>query len=128
MPRIWKDRSSSGDRFTAGEHLISATYLHNYHGLPASYKGPEPSNRPPEPLINPRGKLTEKDIETLRKYGTKIKTDGIETRIDNRSESIDVGGPFNQAHRARQRESPPNLRLRPPDRQTQCSLPPHDHR
>src|SRR4029077_18463081 len=38
-----------------------------------------------------------KDIETLRKYGTRIKTDAIETRVDNRFEAIDVGGPFNQA-------------------------------
>src|SRR5579883_1434315 len=81
---------------TAGEHLISATYLKNYHGLPPSYGGPEPSKRPPEPLINTRGKLTEKDIEILRKLGTKIKTDGIETRIDNRFESIDVIGPYKQ--------------------------------
>ena len=81
---------------TAGEHLISATYLRNYHGLPPSYNGPEPSRRPPEPLISVRGKLTEKDIETLRKYGTKIKTDSVETRIDNRFESIDIAGPFNQ--------------------------------
>jgi len=81
---------------TAGEHLLSATYLKNYHGLPPSYKGPEPSKRPPEPLISARGKLTEKDIETLRKYGTKIKTDRIETRLDNRFESLDVGGPFTQ--------------------------------
>jgi hypothetical protein len=81
---------------TAGEHLLSASYWRNYHGLPPKYKGPEPSTRPPEPLITVRGKLTEKDIETLRKYGTKIKTDRIETRIDNRFESIDVGGPFSQ--------------------------------
>lgn len=91
---------------SAGEHLISATYLRNYHGLPPSYKGPEPSSRPPEALINPRGKLSEKDIETLRKYGTKIKTDGIETRIDNRFESIDVIGPYNQ------RTGPSNAALR----------------
>ena len=84
-------------RVTAGEHLLSETYLRNYHGLPPNYNGPEPSKRPPEPLINPRGKLTEKDIETLRKYGTRIKTDAVETRVDNRFESIDVGGPFNQA-------------------------------
>jgi PAS domain-containing protein len=81
---------------TAGEHLISATYLKNYHGLPPSYKGPEPSTREEVALINTRGKLTEKDIETLRKYGTKIKTDRLETRIDNRFESIDIGGPFTQ--------------------------------
>ena len=81
---------------TAGEHIISATYLRNFHGLPPSYNGPEPSRRPPVALINPRGKLTEKDIETLRKFGTKIKTDTIETRIDNRYESIDVIGPYNQ--------------------------------
>jgi len=83
-------------RVTAGEHLLSETYLKTYHGLPPSYNGPEPSKRPPEPLISPRGKLTEKDIETLRKYGTKIKTDAIETRVDNRFESLDIGGPFNQ--------------------------------
>ena len=84
-------------RVTAGEHLLSETYLRNYHGLPPKYQGPEPSKRPPEPLINPRGQLTAKDIETLRKYGTKIKTDAVETRVDNRFEAIDVGGPFNQA-------------------------------
>jgi hypothetical protein len=80
----------------AGEHLVSATYLKNYHGLPPKYNGPSPSTRPPEPLITVRGKLTEKDIETLRKFGTKIKTDRIETRIDNRYEAIDIGGPFTQ--------------------------------
>ena len=84
-------------RVTAGEHLLSETYLRNYSGLPPKYQGPEPSKRPPEPLINPRGQLTAKDIETLRKYGTKIKTDAVETRVDNRFEAIDVGGPFNQA-------------------------------
>ena len=83
-------------KVTAGEHLLSATYLKNYHGLPPKYGGPDPSKRPPEALINVRGKLTEKDIETLRKYGTKIKTDRLETRIDNRYEAIDVGGPFTQ--------------------------------
>ncbi len=83
-------------RVTAGEHLLSATYLRNYHGLPPSYGGPEPSQRSPEPLISGNRKLTEKDIEVLRKYGTRIKTDTIEKRVDNRWESIDVGGPFNQ--------------------------------
>jgi len=83
-------------KVTAGEHLLSASYIKQFHGLPPSYKGPEPSTRPPEPLINPRGALTQKDIETLRRLGTTIKTDGIESRIDNRFESIDVGGPFDQ--------------------------------
>ncbi len=83
-------------KVTAGEHLLSSTYLKNLHGLPPKYNGPMPSQRPPEPLITARGKLTEKDIETLRKYGTKIKTDRIETRLDNRFESLDVGGPFTQ--------------------------------
>ena len=81
---------------TAGEHLVSASYLKEFHGLPPIYGGPEPSTRPPAALINPRGKLTEKDIETLRKFGTKIKTDAIETRVDHRFEAIDIGGPFNQ--------------------------------
>jgi hypothetical protein len=81
---------------SAGEHLVSCSYLKEYNGLPPSYGGPEPSARPPVPLISAHGKLTEKDIETLRKYGTTIKTDSIETRIDNRFESIDIGGPFDQ--------------------------------
>ena len=93
-------------RVSAGEHLLSESYLRNYHGLPPSYQGPAPSTRPPEALINPRGKLTEKDIETLRKYGTKIKTDAVETRVDNRFEALDIGGPFDQAATA----SPESLR------------------
>src|SRR5260370_35222831 len=93
-------------RVSAGEHLLSATYMRPYHGLPPSYNGPEPSKRSPEPLISARGKLTEKDIETLRKYGTRIKTDSVEKRVDNRYESIDVGGPFNQVTAA----SPESLR------------------
>ena len=83
-------------RMTAGEHLLSTSYLNVYSGLPPSYKGPDPSKRPEEALIAPRGKLSEKDIETLRKYGTRIKTDGVDTRVDNRFESLDVGGPFHQ--------------------------------
>lgn len=83
---------------TAGEHLVSETYLRNYEGLPLKYGGPHPSTRPPVPLLtSTHGKLSEQDIETIRKYGTRIKTDSIETRVDNRYESIDIGGPFNQA-------------------------------
>jgi len=81
----------------AGDHMLSATYLQNLHGLPASYKGPVPSKITDAPrLDNVSGRLSEKDIETLRKYGTKIKTDRHETRIDNRFEAIDIGGPFTQ--------------------------------
>jgi hypothetical protein len=80
---------------SAGDHLLSATYLKNYHGLPSLQRAGA-IQAPAEPLISTRGKLTEKDIETLRRLGTKIKTDRLETRIDNRYESIDIGGPFTQ--------------------------------
>ena len=82
----------------AGEHLLSVAYLKVFHGLPPKYGGPAPSQRDPAALLsnNAQGKLTAKDIEVLRKLGTKIKTDGVETRVDNRFESIDVGGPFKQ--------------------------------
>ena len=85
-------------KVAAGERLLSTTYLKTYHGLPPKYNGPEPSKRSPNPLLsnNGRGKLTQKDIEILRKFGTTIKTDAIEKRVDNRFESIDVGGPFEQ--------------------------------
>ncbi|MCH2211004.1 MAG: DUF1592 domain-containing protein [Fuerstiella sp.] len=84
-------------RVTAGEHLLSATYLKMYHGLPPNFHGPEPSKRPPGPLLTGGDRLNEQDIEILRKLGTTIKTDmSVETRIDNRFESIDIGGPFNQ--------------------------------
>lgn len=86
-------------RVTAGDHLVSASYLKVYHGLPPSYNGPDPSKRPPVALLsnNGRGALSPEDIETLRKFGTKIKTDSVEKRLDNRFESIDIGGPFSQA-------------------------------
>ena len=84
-------------RVTAGEHLLSLSYLKQFHGLPPSYGGPQPSTRPPAPLLSStHGELTEKDIETLRRLGTTVKTDGFETRLDNRFESIDIGGPFEQ--------------------------------
>ena len=83
-------------KVTAGEHLVSGSYLKEFHGLPPSYNGPEPSSRPPGALISTRGKLSQKDIETLRKTGTKLKSDAIETRIDHRFEAIDIGGPFEQ--------------------------------
>lgn len=83
-------------KVTAGEHLVSGSYLKELHGLPPSYNGPEPSTRPPGALISTRGKLSQKDIETLRKTGTKLKSDAIETRVDHRFEAIDIGGPFEQ--------------------------------
>lgn len=81
----------------AGERLVSASYLNVYEGLPPKYNGPNPSNPEELPtLSSPTGKLTEKDIELLRKYGTKLKTDRAEVRVDNRFESMDIGGPFTQ--------------------------------
>ena len=91
---------------TAGDHLLSASYIHQFDGLPPSYKGPNPSTRPPAPLISTRGALSEKDLETLRKLGTTIKLDRVETRVDNRFEAIDIGGPFDQVTKP----SPENLR------------------
>ena len=93
-------------RITAGDHLLSASYIKQFHGLPPSYKGPEPSTRPPQALITTRGALTEKDLETIRKLGTTIKLDRVETRVDNRFEAIDIGGPFDQVTKP----SPENLR------------------
>ena len=104
----------------AGEHLLSVAYLKVFHGLPPKYGGPAPSQRDPAALLsnNARGKLTAKDIEVLRKLGTKIKTDGVETRVDNRFESIDIGGPFKQRTRP-QKESL--------DRIFGCGHGPEDH-
>src|SRR5689334_18235855 len=81
-------------RVTSGEHLLSASYLRNYHGLPPSYGGPEPSKRDPEPIIKPPGKLSEQHIETLPKSVTPIKPDTEATSAANRSETLDVGSTF----------------------------------
>ena len=91
---------------TAGDHLLSASYIKQFHGLPPSYKGPEPSTRSPQALITTRGAFTEKDLETIRKLGTTIKLDRVETRVDNRFEAMDIGGPFDQVTKP----SPENLR------------------
>ncbi|MDQ1471718.1 MAG: hypothetical protein QOJ99_3198 [Bryobacterales bacterium] len=37
-------------RVTAGEHWVAASVLHIYEGLPKSYGGPNPSNRPEPPV------------------------------------------------------------------------------
>ena len=113
----------------AGEHLLSFSYLKQFHGLPpATADLSHPRARPTPLLSSPRGKLTEQDIETLRRLGTTIKTDGIETRIDNRFESIDIGGPFEQVTRTLTASRRADLRLRPTDRQTQRLLPAHHRR
>ena len=93
-------------RITAGDHLLSASYIKQFDGLPPSYKGPNPSTRPPAPLISTRGAFSEKDLETIRKLGTTIKLDRVETRVDNRFEAIDIGGPFDQVTKP----APENLR------------------
>ena len=45
-------------RVSAGEHLLSVSYLKEYHGLPAKYEGPEPADPSQFPsLSSARGKL-----------------------------------------------------------------------
>jgi hypothetical protein len=91
-------------RVKAGERLVSASYTKAYEGLPPSYGGPNPSRREPLPRItsssnqNPQlgKKMTQAEIEFFRKYGTRVKTDRVDSRVDNRYESIDIGGPFEQ--------------------------------
>ena len=87
---------------TAGDHWLSASILRMYEGLPARYKGPNPSPNPPPPPppFKAPPQLPPSKLEEFKK--------GFEERIakrekapvnDARLSQIELGGPYNQAQR-----------------------------
>ena len=76
----------------AGEHWIAGSVLHLYEGLPASYGGPKPSNRPvpPEKPFRPRPGLTPQQIEEIRVL-RQVPANRVYIHY------VEITGPYNQA-------------------------------
>jgi len=85
-------------RLTAGDHWLAVSILKMYEGLPASYNGPSPSQRPtpPPPQFRPPRNLPPERVEEFRKRfeaRLKEKVPVNEARVS----SLEVGGPYEQA-------------------------------
>ena len=83
-------------RVSAGEHWVAASIPRLYEGLPARYRGPNPSSIPPPPLpqLNPQTNLSPEQIERRR-----VRIAAIEKAPVNeaRLTSLEIGGPYNQS-------------------------------
>lgn len=83
-------------RMTAGEHWIAATIMNLYDGLPADYKGPNPSKRkisPPEFRARP-GQTPEQIEERRKRFEARLK-EKVATN-DVRVNYVEIGGPYEQ--------------------------------
>ena len=82
-------------RIAAGDHWLAVSIPHLYEGLPASYKGPNPSKLPVPPLPEfkpPRG-LSPSQIEARRKEFEKQRAVPIPAN-SARIRSLELGGPY----------------------------------
>src|SRR5260370_28994760 len=82
-------------RIAAGNHWLAVSIPHLYEGLPASYKGPNPSKLPvpPLPAFKPPPDLTPQEIEELRKEFEKNRAEKIPGN-SARIRSLEMGGPY----------------------------------
>jgi hypothetical protein len=82
-------------RITAGDHWLAVAIPRLYEGLPASYKGPNPSQLPVPrpPAFKPPPDLKPEQIETIRKEFQKRMAEVIPAN-SARISSMELGGPY----------------------------------
>jgi len=82
-------------RIAAGDHWLAVSIPHLYEGLPASYKGPNPSRLPVPPLpeFKPPFNLSPQQIEARRKEIEKRRAEPIPAN-SARIRSLELGGPY----------------------------------
>src|SRR6266498_3514290 len=82
-------------KVAAGDHWLAVSIPHLYEGLPASYKGPNPSKLPvpPLPAFKPPPDLTPQQIEARRKELDKRRAEKIPANSP-RIRSLELGGPY----------------------------------
>jgi hypothetical protein len=80
-------------RIPKGEHLISASFLRHYEGLPANFGGPNPSKKPVPPA---RGRVGAPETAAPAPLAN----------VTSKVEELDIGGPFDA------NQSPPTEGLR----------------
>jgi mono/diheme cytochrome c family protein len=82
---------------TAGEHWIAVSILRMYEGLPASYKGPQPSTRVVKPLeFKPPPGAPPERVELLRQRFEARKAEKVPVN-EARINTLEVRGPYEQA-------------------------------
>ena len=86
-------------RIPAGDHWLAVSIAHLYEGLPASYKGPNPSKLPVPtlPAFKPPPDLTPEQIEERRKQREKRRAERIPAN-SARIRSLELGGPYAAIH------------------------------
>jgi hypothetical protein len=92
---LWGMTQEFRTRITAGDHWLAVTIPHLYEGLPASYKGPNPSKLPvpPAPVFKHAPDLTPKEIEEERKEFEKRLAEVIPANSAHIG-SLELGGPY----------------------------------
>jgi len=87
-------------KVTAGDHWVAASLLRLYEGLPARYKGPNPSQRPipPPPEFKPPPNFPPDRIAEFKKrFEARIAAGEKAPVNEARVGSLEIGGPYNQA-------------------------------
>ncbi|MGA9773992.1 MAG: DUF1592 domain-containing protein [Blastocatellia bacterium] len=95
---FWGMAQDFRTRVTAGDHWIAVSILHLYDGLPADYKGPNPSKRPipPPPEFKPPPYLPAERVAELKREFDARRAERVPAN-DARIGSLEVGGPYDQA-------------------------------
>jgi cytochrome c553 len=95
---FWGMAQDFRTRITAGDHWIAVSILRLYEGLPADYKGPNPSKRPvpPPPEFKPPPSLSAERVAELKKEFDARRAEKVPAN-DARIRSLEIGGPYDQA-------------------------------
>jgi len=93
--QLWGVKTEFKVALTAGDHWVAVTIPHLYEGLPISYNGPNPSNRPvPPPLtFKPPRDATPQEIQERRTEFEKKRAEKIPAN-SARIGSVELGGPY----------------------------------
>ena len=84
-------------RVPAGEHWLAGTLERMYEGLPPSYGGPNPSQRPmpPRPEFKPRPGIPPERLEEIRKRFDEMVNEAVPAN-DVRVSHMEIAGPYAQ--------------------------------
>lgn len=93
--QLWSIKPELKVKVNAGVHWIAVSIPHLYEGLPASYKGPNPSTLPvpPRPRFKAPPDVTPKQAEDLQRQFEKRLSEKVPAN-GARIASIELGGPY----------------------------------
>ena len=93
--QLWGIKQEFRLNISAGDHWLAVAIPRVYEGLPPSYNGPNPSQRPipPPPVFKPPRNGTPKEIEERRKEFEKKLAEKVPAN-GARIGSLELGGPY----------------------------------